>query len=511
MNYLKSGLYSVGNLFVKGCNTILPGLTYSALSIGYQDARIRILMESALLMAAGIDMMQISGISKTTSSYIWECGADLCEDLLPETVSSVVNIVFEDERIRSIIGGFAITIAGLNVIQASRKLSSKLNQAQEGVVTRAFRLSGTAAGVTGCCIGISIITLGTLRLLLQDESAPQLVAYDNEESDLNHLESNLNSDQSVETDCMPPFTHSNNSDLLATAISADPSEEPFPPDVMITNVLKETDCIYPDYFPGCKPDCIQGSLQIKRNYPCMPGYHSTLSPITGSRAHEIDRLRQYPDEKFRLALEEMANRMHKSSSKVRDIIHEGDLKEAMIIADEMYSRYIDRYRPYGIHEENAVQHISYEECSKNKIRSKVRRTGADRQNWTQIVTVCEKIHHKEFVVPRGVIAIHELGHVEEKKAGSTEKGSELFTILRDMINLHRIRSQIYGLDPDVEVDYGKNISVIPRRSFGCHPSKVKQPLGKFIAFYSKLSRTKLDLADTVFSPESIEFLTSCEK
>ncbi|MBX9743872.1 MAG: hypothetical protein K2X08_01530 [Chlamydiales bacterium] len=174
--------------------------------------------------------------------------------------------------------------------------------------------------------------------------------------------------------------------------------------------------------------------------------------------------------------------------------------------------YLDPYRPYGVHEGNAVGRYSRQMCFNSGISgSQVMTIGTFGKDWTQQVILCgtEKFSN-EFIMPEGLIAIHELRHVEERKAGSIKRGSELFTVLGDIINLHRIRSQIYGLDPDVEVDYGKTIKVFPRQGMGCGRFD-EVPLGKFVAFYSKLSRMKQeDLAETVFSPESIEFLTSCE-
>ncbi|MDP1608355.1 MAG: hypothetical protein Q8L98_03460 [Chlamydiales bacterium] len=468
MNYLRSGLSSAGNLFVETCNSLLPELAYSAVSIGSQDGRVRILIEGALLVAAGIDIIQVSGISKTLNSWFWQSGELLSDDLLSEAVYSAVSVGSQDERVGTILGGLAITTAGLDVIQASRRPAvSELDQQQERVFKRAFRLGGAAVGVAGSCIGISVIALGTLRLLFPDEPIPQSVEYIYEESG-----------------------------------QSDPDLDP--------DVNLQTDCIYPDYLPGCKPECTHSSPQIKNNYPCIPGLHSSLSPITGARAHEFERLRQYPDKEFRLALEDMATMMHDPSSGARDIIHEKDREQATILANEMYSRFLDRYRPYGIHEENAVGWLSLEMCSKLSIEgSQVITARVANKMWTQIVLICEEEKFSSgFFFPEGLTAIHELGHVEETRAGSADEGSELFTVLRDMINLHRIRSQIYGLDPDVEVDYGKNLMLFPRQRAGCRKDEV--PLGKFIAFYSKLSRTKQDLAETLLSPESIEFLTSCE-
>lgn len=436
---------------------------------------------------------------------IQEFLADAAHDMIPEVVHAAFSAGLQDERIQTVAGGAGLIAAGIGAIHASgipKTLCSWFSQSpsavqeEKNLSKRVCRWGGALIGLAGICVGVSAIAIGV------QEFTECLYPYENQ-----------GPNERPRSDCISRNPHAmtkENGYWEWRQKCSDPYPGPGAgpdPDCVCTN---------PDQNRDVDPDCIFGANEMRWNYHCFPGAHSDFSPITGSRAFEIEKLHQDP-ETYRVLndLEYELYNDNDTGGQYRKILDIKDRKEADELANEMYSRFLDRYRPYGIDEENAVYRVTEEVCFLNEMPFGggflgVRRHHDDEESFQRIVLSCEGGFYNTwngYFIPEGLTKRHELMHLEERSYFREHK-TELFTVTRDLMELDQIHKQINHIDLAAEVDYEKEIPIPSRISKGCDDFQI--PLGKFINFYRELEKTKPNLAETLSSKESIEFLTSCE-
>lgn len=457
----------------------------------------------------------ISGFTKTQ-----ELISDAIHDMIPEIVHAGVSAGLQDERIQTIISGAGLIAVGIGTIQASgmpktiyswfsQKEIAPAVREENSLSKRVCFWGGALIGMAGIYIGVSIAAMGVLQFM------ECLYPYEN-----------LGPDAKPEFNCISQNPHAKTTDIWGFQKWIPKCTYPFPcsstgptPDCCIcTNSdqdLNDADCVY-------KPH------EVCWNYPCLPGAHNIFSELRGDRAFEIKKLRRDPETfKILLSLEKDLYWNQSEIAKHRaKIIDKKDKDQAETLADEIYSRFLDKYRPFGIDENNAILQLSQEECLRKGLlagngRMELSSYNKDFDDRVMLrAMVCDGDENNfGGYIPKGLVKRHELMHVQEYayEFSFTKQGQELFTVIRDLIDLDQIYKQIHHLDLAFEVDYGRQIPKISHvlvygglesLNNGCEGVQI--PLGKFINFYRELEQMNQNLAETLTSRESIEFLTSCK-
>jgi len=243
-----------------------------------------------------------------------------------------------------------------------------------------------------------------------------------------------------------------------------------------------------------------------------PGHHSGAGPVKGSRAHELEILGQANKKNGQL-LSELEKQLYANDDNPRIHILEPKQKE---LADryscELFSAYIDRYRPYGIDETNAVlwKEPGTDLGATPGLGEKTPASAMaipDLDKWSAHAEVVKGGAWAMLNIPDCQAAIHEIMHIEEYPPNSY-KASEVLTVMRDLINLDAIRKQILGSPIEKEEPYRKSLKITSSPQGFAKTCSI--PLGKFINFYRDLEKRKNNLAEAIASPESIDLLTGCQ-
>lgn len=253
------------------------------------------------------------------------------------------------------------------------------------------------------------------------------------------------------------------------------------------------------YFREHSPECKGAPLQILNNYHCNPGFHSSISPVTGSRAYELELLFKNPSKAVNYLMDKVQDAIYYQSKHAQyKIIKKEYGEQALKISQEMYSRYLDKYRAEGVNEENAI--LWFPEGDIDGLGFSQVHGMQEKEKWTQSIRVNRGItpipSDSRYILPEGVIAIHELMHTEERGPFDAW-GREVLTTTKTMILLDEIYKKIHGIDITDEVNYNITIKLQNKNI----------PIGRFINFYRNLETKKNNLAEAYVSEESIEFLT----
>ncbi len=240
-------------------------------------------------------------------------------------------------------------------------------------------------------------------------------------------------------------------------------------------------------------DCVNGPEETRNNYLCKSGYHSSISPVTGRRADELSMILNGVSKGD--VVSDLQSVIYRSKN--YEIIRRENAEDAVKISREMYSQFLDKYRKYGITEDNAVT-WTQQPCERSGSAPVFGRL-KELNEWHQQAMVCEGavpvLTDNRYIIPDGVIAIHELMHLEER-APFAFNGREEMTVTKTLMLLDEINKKIQGLDIDKEVEYN------PVLRFWNHTI----PIGKYINFYRNLEKRKSNLAEAITSQESVNFL-----
>jgi F0F1-type ATP synthase assembly protein I len=251
---------------------------------------------------------------------------------------------------------------------------------------------------------------------------------------------------------------------------------------------------------------VQGTelLDVELNFPTEAGSHTILSPIVGTRYHELqavkDKMRQCP------ILRALEKAIYQSPMIYLIPLDKKD--EADAISKPLFLEYISKYSSEGITENNIVRWLDEESMSKSPISNKTSiYDGVNRWNtWRVKIYVMSRRGKAnegyDRYLPPYVVAYHEVMHAEEtpkqaKVSYETEAGGELLTTIKTFILLDLVYKRIYNIPEHQTVDYGKNI-LLRGKSI---------PLGEFASFYHNLEQKHGALYKALISPESISYLS----
>lgn len=240
---------------------------------------------------------------------------------------------------------------------------------------------------------------------------------------------------------------------------------------------------------------------LSENYPQQAGYHSLQSPVLGSRSDESQLISQAVLQND--FLDRAESRIYQQENYA--IIPLEKRIEAEKRSQEIFREYISKYSSADITEENV---IAWTPLDKNYALT---RTETPVHSYTTQIFSSDataeghNIILGKFYLPTGVVAYHELMHVELRNPCDRNHyynpASELMTMSKSIMLLDQIYKEIHGIPLGQEIDY--NIPLPDSYSpFGNLPF----PAGKFANFYRQLEASCGNLAKALVSDESIRFL-----
>jgi hypothetical protein len=189
------------------------------------------------------------------------------------------------------------------------------------------------------------------------------------------------------------------------------------------------------------------------------------------------------------------------------LIPKGQRKEADIIAREIFVKYIEKYKEYGLTEDNAVTWLK--SGLPGFVANKVLISDLENKwnTWRirAFVEADNGTHNESYgcFLPPYVVAYHELMHVEETPKGVIESfhdqsGHELLTTLKTIILLDQVYKMINQIDLDQVVNYHINIDVAGNQI----------SIGFLANLYRKHEEEQGSLAKALISQASLQFLAT---
>lgn len=252
--------------------------------------------------------------------------------------------------------------------------------------------------------------------------------------------------------------------------------------------------------PSNEMTCNKDDLQSSQNYLCRPGYHSIKSVVAGSRAAELNAVKAMI--KSDTTLKKLETSLYREENV--ELIPKECREVADEVASEMFSRYIDKYRHCGLNEKNAIRWSPWD------FRQGVTYVSDLENEWNtwhiQSIVAKNGLLGKNRYFPPGIVAYHELMHIEETPLFAPEKyhqdGVELLTSLTTTMQLDEAFKKCKKLDLSTEVDYQKNLKI----------DDISIPIGKLANCYRILNKNFGSLVNAVLSSKSISFLKTgvCE-
>lgn len=244
--------------------------------------------------------------------------------------------------------------------------------------------------------------------------------------------------------------------------------------------------------------CDEQDLQSRLNYLCRPGRHSVYSPIVGSRAHELIGIKQF------LALNSVAKAFDLSleQEEIFSFFPKACKRIADKMGNEMFSRYLDRYRHCGVTEENAIDWsyanfrlgVTYIYDIENKANT-----------WNVHAVIEKDGIVEDRYLPPGITALHEIMHVEEislrsksvkTQPGNRQPGLEVLPFLTTLMQLDQVFKTCKNLPLSSVAHYGKTLTV----------NRLSLPLGEVANCYRDLTEKFGSIYEAFTSEQSLTYL-----
>lgn len=249
----------------------------------------------------------------------------------------------------------------------------------------------------------------------------------------------------------------------------------------------------------------QGDLASELNFHSHPGRHSKKSPVVGTRAHELKLVQAKRQQDSILV--ELEKAIYQSEFIY--LIPPEKKDQADAVAKRLFTDYLSRYSPHGVHANNAVRWLRTGTPGIGSNKTFIHDLENQWNTWS-VEAVVEERHgaHNEKhggYLPPHIVAYHEFMHVEETAPGQDKadfaerwNGCELLTALKTILLVDQVYKEVHGLGLNVEVNYGKTIRL----------GNKKWSLGRFANKYRTLEQQHGTLIAAVLSEESFTFLKS---
>jgi hypothetical protein len=273
--------------------------------------------------------------------------------------------------------------------------------------------------------------------------------------------------------------------------------------------------------PLKKSICDPNNRSSSFNFVCKPGFHSSKSPVTGSRAHELKAIKGMMKSEPILVKFESAMR---NTPLLDCVITKQYEYEAENISKQILSDYLDKYRHCGVDESNVIRWIDNPKGmggSGGGYVSTIRARDFNPPDDWHLAAVALSINDKAaeklgVFLPRALVAYHEIMHVEETPKEyflcnlddlsflpfrddgdcDSRNGVELIPTLQSYLLNDEVYKKSKGIDLTTEVDYQRNI-IVAGHSI---------EFGKLTNFYRDLQAKYGTLAGAIISEESIDFI-----
>lgn len=245
------------------------------------------------------------------------------------------------------------------------------------------------------------------------------------------------------------------------------------------------------------------ALQREANFtnPERPGRHSLLSPVVGTRAGELLAVKRLADKYSAVA--SFAEVLHRPENV--ELIPVAQREPADRISADIFESYVRRYAARGLTPQNAVEWVDSDMpgFASNKTWIHDRESEWTTWNTHPIVerrgttgTTSEATHY----LPGGLVALHELMHVEETKKGEPDGPPEIFqevmTTAKSLILADEVYKRISALALDAVVDYGKAVQ------WNCN----SMPIGRLANFLRDLEAKYRGISGAILSPEFLDLV-----
>lgn len=236
-------------------------------------------------------------------------------------------------------------------------------------------------------------------------------------------------------------------------------------------------------------------------YKGLSGRHLANSPVVGSRHEEAKAL--FMAREKDPVLKSLDSQLHYVNLYR---IPPERMAEANQIARQIFAEYIKKYDKFGFTVDNIVHWLETDFLCENITTVWYPGKGSA-EAWyiepkVEIHSRLEREYHPkgsrfvEGMLPRCVVAYHELMHVEEAEKNGSAVSLEILASLRSHILVDIIHKKLNGLDINSVVDYDLFLKFAGK----------KIPLGEFVNFYRQLEEKLGGLAKAVLSPQSFALL-----
>lgn len=245
---------------------------------------------------------------------------------------------------------------------------------------------------------------------------------------------------------------------------------------------------------------MKGKKEVKQtlaetlNFTSIPGLHSKLSPVVGTRTHELELINQH-----REIFAEYQKVIF--SGQKRNVFPLSHKEDADRISKEIFAQYIEKYTINGLTIENAVG------WSTVGLNNTWIHDLENQYNTWNLEVVASPPNDRSHILegmyrPAYLVALQLLMHVEETNKGQQEADyryqsvDKVLAVTRAIILTDEVYKRTFSIPLDEEVDYDNNFIL-----FGKQISQ-----GKLANFYRKLESEQTSLAKALVSKESLIFL-----
>jgi hypothetical protein len=244
-----------------------------------------------------------------------------------------------------------------------------------------------------------------------------------------------------------------------------------------------------------------GDLDTKLNFNNMPGNHTVLSPVVGSRAGELQHVKETLG--WAGVLQQFEQEIYMPERVF--LIPEQQRTQADMVAERQFRAYLDKYKNSGVTQDNAVGTLKLGNMCFRPGFYSIQDLRNSSNTWrveAVVETDDQCLVRNGGYVPAAIAKIHELMHVEEipknaPRSFQNETGNEILTALKTLLLEDETYKEINRMPLDQIVDYKQSLHIGGRDI----------PLGKVANFYRQLEAKYKTLGAAVTSPESLVFLS----
>jgi hypothetical protein len=239
-------------------------------------------------------------------------------------------------------------------------------------------------------------------------------------------------------------------------------------------------------------------LKEKLNFTHSPGRHSALSPVVGARTEEEAQLRS--------ALKDHPNLAHLEEALYNpefiNLIPKEQKEQADKLGMDRFVDYIKKYEKAGVTSENAIDWSDID----FRLGATYTYDIENESNTWNVHAVVEKdgtVDSKKYV-PSGIVARHEIMHVEQTEPRISEARRKS----------QALKELVPSLDTIIELDaVYKELNKIPLNDLVTHQKGINWAnkeidLGEVANFYRGLASEHGSIAKALISKESLEFIDS---